>query len=125
MKDLFLPETKFTPKVNLSVENCTFEIIGSSYSDNIYEKVYEKVIKWVEEEMPKIECDMNCVFSINILNSMSYKNIMQIMIQFVEYRKAGKNISITWYFEGDDEDNEELAEDLSGIFDIPFTIKSI
>jgi len=125
MKDLFLPETKFTPKVNLSVDNCTFEIIGPSYADNIYEKVYVKIIKWVEEQMPKIECDINCIFSISILNSMSYKNIMQIMIQFVEYRKTGKNISITWFFEGDDEDNEELAEDLSEIFDIPFIIKAI
>ena len=125
MENFFLAETKYTPKVNLSRENCIFEIIGPSYADNISEKVYNNVIKWVDEEMPKIDCEINCKFSINILNSMTYKNIMQIMIKFVEYRKAGKDISITWFFEGDDEDNEELAEDLSEIFDIPFTIKAI
>ena len=125
MESLFIQETKFTPKVNLSVENCSFEIIGPSYDDNISEKIYDDVIKWVEDEMPKIDCELNCIFSISILNSMTYKNIMQIMIKFVEYRKTGKNITITWYFEGDDEDNEELAEDLSQIFDVPFMIKAI
>ena len=125
MENFFLAETKYTPKVNLSIENCTFEIIGPSYADNISEKVYNDVIKWVDEEMPKIDCKINCIFSINILNSMTYKNIMQLMIKFVEYRKNGKDILITWYFEGDDEDNEELAEDLSEIFDIPFTIKAL
>lgn len=125
MENLFLPKTKNTPKVDLSVENCTFEIIGPSYADNIFEKIYSKVLKWVKDEMPKIDCEINCIFSISILNSLSYKNILQIMIKFVEYKKAGMKISITWLFEGDDEDNEELAEDLSEMFDIPFSIKAI
>ncbi len=125
MEEVFIPETKNTPKVHLSVENCQFEIIGPSFSDNIYEEIYEKILNWTENEMPKIDCEINCIFNISILNSLSYKNIMQLLIQFTEYHKKGKKISVTWYFEGDDEDNEELAEDLSGIFDIPFTIKAV
>ena len=125
MNDLYFPETKNTPKVNLSVENCQFEISGPSFSDNIHEKIYEKVLNWTENEMPKINNKINCIFNISILNSLSYKNIMQILIHFTEYHKKGKEISITWYFEGDDEDNEELAEDLSQIFDIPFKIIAV
>jgi len=125
MEEIFIHETKNTPKVNLSVENCQFEISGPSFSDNIYQEIYEKVLNWTENEMPKIDCKINCIFNISILNSLSYKNILQILILFTEYQKKGKEISITWYFEGDDEDNEELAEDLSQIFDIPFTIKAV
>jgi len=125
MNDLYFPETKNTPKVNLSVENCQFEISGPSFSDNIHEEIYEKVLNWTENEMPKINNKINCIFNISILNSLSYKNILQILILFTEYHKKGKDISITWYFEGDDEDNEELAEDLSQIFDIPFKIIAV
>ena len=125
MKDLFIPETKNTPEVNLSVENCIFTIKGPSFSDSVYDEIYTEVLEWIENEMPKIDCEIDCVFSINILNSMTYKNIMQMLIKFVEYHNAGKKISITWYYEGDDEDNEEIAEDLSQIFDIPFAIKAV
>lgn len=126
MESLFIPETGNTPKVNLSTENCLFEITGPSFSDNIFEKIYSKILNWIENEMPKIEdCEINCIFSISILNSISYKNILQILIKFTEYRSKGMNIKITWYFEGDDEDNEEMAKDLSQIFDIPFTIKAL
>ncbi len=125
MENLYIPKTKNTPEVNLSAEKCLFEIIGASYSDNIYEEVYENVLNWIENQMPKIDCEINCIFKISILNSMTYKNLMQILIKLADYHKAGKQITVTWYFEGDDEDNEEIAEDLSQIFDIPFTIKPI
>lgn len=123
MENLYISRTKNTPEINLSVGNCLFEIKGASYSDNIYEEIYSDVLKWVTNQMPKIDCEINCVFNINILNSLTHKYILQILIKFAEYHKAGKKISITWYFEGDDEENEEIAEDLSQIFDIPFTIK--
>jgi len=125
MENIFIPATKNTPEVNLSVENCRFEIKGPSYTDNIFEDIYSIILQWIDKEMPKINCELNCIFSINILNSISYKNIMQILIKFTEYRKSGQDIKITWYFEGDDEDNEELAQDLSLVFDIPFTIHAI
>ncbi len=125
MESLYIPGTKNTPQVNLSVKNCQFEIIGSSFSDTVFEEIYSKILNWIDDELPKLNCELNCVFSIDILNSMTYKNIMQILIKFTEFNRNGKNISVLWYFEGDDEDNEELAENLSHLFDIPFTIKAV
>lgn len=123
MENLVLAGSKNTPEVNLSVENCQFEIRGSSYSDRAFEQVYSKVLNWVELGVPKLKCELNCIFYIDIMNSISYKNIMQIMIKLVNFYKEGKKIKISWFFEGDDEDNEELAEDMSSLFDIPFIIK--
>lgn len=125
MGNLILERTKNKPEVNLSIENCLFEIKGSSYSDRSFEEVYSEVLNWIDDEMHKLECDLNCVFFIDIMNSISYKNIMQIMIKLVNYYKKGKKLKITWFFEGDDEDNEELAHDMSQLFDIPFDIKAI
>ena len=125
MKDLIIPRTKNTPDVKLSIENCQFEIRGSSYADRAFEDVYNKIFNWVDEEMSNLTCDLNCIFFIDIMNSISYKNIMQLMIKLLKFYKKGKNITITWYFEGDDEDNEELAQDMSTLFDIPFIIKAV
>ncbi len=125
MKELFIAGTDKTPEINLSVENCRFEIKGASFSDTVYEDIYKKVLDWIDNEMPSINCKINCIFFINLLNSITYKNLMQILIKLTEYHKSGKDISVTWYFEGDDEDNGELAENLSEVFDIPFTIKAV
>ena len=50
---------------------------------------------------------------------------MQVMIKLVNLYKTGKKITITWFFEGDDEDNEELAHDMSNLFDIPFIVNAV
>lgn len=125
MGNLVLYGSNNTPDVNLSIEDCHFEIRGSSYSDRVFESVYSKILTWIEEELPELDCELNCIFYIDIMNSISYKNIMQIMIKLVHLYKEGKNIKISWFFEGDDEDNEELAQDMSTLFDIPFIIKAI
>ncbi len=125
MDTIYMPAGEKTPEVKLSVSNCIFEIKGSSYSDTVFEDVYHTVLEWIDEEIPKLEGELNCIFTIDILNSTTYKNIMQMLIKFTEYEKQGKKIRVTWYFDGHDEDNEELAEDLSQVFDIPFTIKEL
>lgn len=125
MGKLHLKEKKNTPEVYLSIEECRFEIKGSSYSDRSYEEIYSKVLKWIDEELIKLECELNCQFFIDIMNSISYKNVMQVMIKLVNLYKTGKNITITWFFEGDDQDNEELAHDMSNLFDIPFIVNAV
>lgn len=125
MENLIITETKNTPEVNLSIKNCQFEIRGSSYSDSVFKDVYSKILFWIDERMPYLDCELNCIFFIDLMNSISYKNIMQIMIRLVSFYKEGKKITISWFFEGDDEDNEELAHDMSTLFDIPFIIKAI
>lgn len=125
MENLIITKTKNTPEVNLSIKNCQFEIRGSSYSDSVFKDVYSKILLWIDERMPYLDCEMNCIFFIDLMNSISYKNIMQIMIRLVSFYKEGKRITISWFFEGDDEDNEELAHDMSTLFDIPFIVKAI
>lgn len=125
MEKLHLKAKKNSPEVYLSIEECSFLIKGSSYSDRAYEDIYSKILKWIDEELINLDCELNCEFFIDIMNSISYKNVMQVMIKLVNFYKTGKNITITWFFEGDDEDNEELANDMSNLFDIPFKVNAV
>ena len=119
-----LEKTKNTPFVNLSITDCVFEITGDSYYEE-FTDIYDQILKWIEEEMPKLECEINCVFHFGVLNSISLKNVIIILLKLNHYYKTGKKISITWYYDKDDEDNEDNAEDLSILTEIPFKIVAV
>ena len=114
-------KTHNTPLVYLSVEDCVFEITGNSFSDQA-DEVFADIIKWIDNELPTLQCSLICNFYLNVFNSITYKNILSILQKIEELCKKGKEISVVWKYDSDDEDNLELAEDISELFDIPFEI---
>ncbi|MCD4663730.1 MAG: DUF1987 domain-containing protein [Bacteroidales bacterium] len=116
-----LKKTRNTPSVFLSIKDCIFEISGPSFADHITE-IYTPILQWIEEEIPQLNCDLDCHFHIDILNSVSYKNIIEIIMRLDHYAKTGKQIRVLWYYYEDDEDNCAVGKDLSELFDIPFKV---
>ncbi len=119
---MIIKETPGSPFVQLSVDDCIFEIKGNSFSENINE-VYEKVLTWIDEEIPKAECEINFTLRFNVLNSVTYKNILIMMTKFAEFQKQGKKINIIWYFDKDDEDSLAIGEDIEELFNLPVQFK--
>ena len=113
-----------TPEVKISVEDCIFEINGLSFSNDA-DNFYKPVLKYIEENFPKLECEINCKFNLTVFNSVTYKYVLSMMNKFMQYNKEGKKIRITWYYESEDEDNKESASDISSLFNIPFELKEI
>lgn len=116
-----LKRTRNTPSVFLSVTDCIFEIKGPSYAENITE-IYVQILEWVEEKIPQLSCELDCHFQIDVLNSVSYKNIIEIIMRLDHYAKTDKKIKVIWHYYEDDEDNFAVGKDLSDLFDIPFEI---
>jgi len=118
---LIIYKTNSTPYVKLSIEECIFEINGLSFSNDV-EGFYIPIIEWVEKEFPKLECELKCKFNLSVFNSVTYKYILSIMTKILHFNKAGKNIKVLWYYDVDDEDNKESAEDIAELFNIPFEL---
>ena len=116
-----IEKTRNTPAVTLSRSECIFEITGSSFAENITD-IYKTVLEWIEKEMPAIECELNCIFKFNVLNSVSYKNVIEIIMRLTHFVKTGKKINIHWFYHNDDEDNFAVGKDISELFDIPFDL---
>ncbi len=114
---MILEKTSDTPSINLSVEKCIFEISGNSFSDKLND-IYAKVVEWIDIEMPKIECSIKCKFNFYVYNSVTYKNILLMMSKFYELKEKGKDISIVWYYDEDDEDSLAIGKDINDLFDI-------
>ena len=114
-------KTDNTPFIYLSLEKCKFEIKGNSYSEQA-ESVFNEIIEWAVNELPKLKCKLVCVFDLSVINSVSYKNILTILKTVEDNIKSGKEISVDWYYDRDDEDNFDLANDVNELYDIPFNI---
>ena len=119
---MILEKTYNKPFVNLSIEDCIFEIKGSSFSKSVTER-FNDILKWIDQEIPKLEGELKCSFYFDVLNSISFRSIMEIFDKFSHYQETGKRFNVTWYYDTDDENNLENAEYLSEIFDIPMSIK--
>lgn len=119
---MIFEKTHNKPFVNLSIEDCIFEIKGSSFSKSVTER-YTDILKWMDKEIPKLKGELICSFYFDVINSISYRSIMEIFSKFSHYQEKGKRFNVTWYYDEDDEDNLENAEDLSDVFDIPISIK--
>lgn len=119
---MILEKTNNKPFVNLSIEDCIFEIRGSSFSKSVSER-YTEILKWIDLEIPKLDGELKCSFYFDVINSISLRYIMEIFSKFSKYQEKGKKFNVTWHYDIDDEDNFENAESLSEIFDLPMTIK--
>ena len=114
--------TKSTPYVNISVKDCKFEIKGLSYA-NDSDIFFKPILEYINTEFNNLKCSLNCEFYLTVFNSVTYKYLLNMMTKFMMLNKIGKDIRITWYYDKDDEDNLESAEDISNLFNIPFELK--
>ncbi len=120
----FIQESSSTPLVKLSVEDCLFEIKGLSFSNDA-DSFYKPIIEWIEKEFPKLKCEITCEFYLTVFNSVTYKYVLNMITKFLKFNKEGKKIKVVWFYDSDDEDNRESAQDITELFNIPFEMKEL
>ena len=116
-----IKETTDAPYIYLSVTECKFEVIGNSYYIGM-EELYDKILKWIDDEIPNLNCEMNCVFHLSVISTSSLPKIFDILTQLDSFYEKGKKIKVTWICDKDDSDNLEIAEDVLDFTEMPFDI---
>jgi len=116
---MLLLAEKDKPYIHLSDTECDFEIKGNSYSVLI-DDTYNKVILWIEEHFPEIDCEINWKFQFEMVSSASLKGVIKIIETLDKFYTQGKKIGITWISPGGDTDIIELGEDMDELTSIPF-----
>ncbi len=118
---MYIPQTKDTPSVELSLSECKFKISGPSYYVGI-DTLYNKIYKWINKEIPNLECELNIEFYFTIISSASLKNIIDILHKLNYFYITGKKLKITWTCDQGDTDIIDTANDFSDLTEIPFTV---
>ena len=121
MKVIDIKPDKSTPLVYMDAENNQVMIEGRSYMENP-QVFYEPIILWMREFLSVIDKESTLTLKIDYLNTSSTKMIMDILDLWEKYFKDGKKLSITWFYDPDNDFGLETGEEYKEDYTIPFNL---
>ena len=130
MEKVFIKATTNTPKVVLDPDKMIFEISGESRPQNA-SKFYIPILQWLDElgNIITKQKDDTALFEFNFrfeyFNSLSAKYILDICKKLSRHSSGGKNISVKWHYEEDDDDMHEVGQEMSRISKLVFEFVEI
>jgi uncharacterized protein YxeA len=119
MKKLSIEAQDNTPSVVLDKENSLLEIRGYSFPDDAY-AFYAQIIDWFKEYVK--DPNTNTKVDFKYVNSTSSKYINDILKKLDGINEAGKNTTVDWLFDTDDEDIQQLGITLKEFHKLPINV---
>ncbi len=117
MEKLEIKATKYTPEILFDCEKNRLSIRGKSYPENTAE-FYAPVFDWLEAYLGQLTDQKARVdMEIHYLNSSSSKVLLDFFDLMEDATEEGKQISINWIYEEDDEDSREFGREFQEDFD--------
>ena len=117
MEKLEIKATKYTPEILFDFESNQLSIRGKSYPENTAE-FYAPVFDWLEAYLGQLKDQEASVdMEIHYLNSSSSKVLLDFFDLMEDATEEGKQISINWIYEEDDEDSQEFGREFQEDFD--------
>lgn len=123
MDTLRIEQTKSTPLVAFDSGTNTLQIEGQSYPENAF-KFFEPLFLWLDRRLASLE---GVTFSIYIhmpyINTSSSKCVMMLLEKLEQAYLSGKQVSICWHYDADNEMALECAEEFKEDLTLPFEIR--
>jgi len=126
MKNLQIPKTKTTPEIFFNCSANELSIKGESFPENTSE-YYAPVFDWLEKYLENIT-DQEVVVNVELIyfNSSSSKVLMDLFDMLEESVQNGKQISVNWRYDEDNEMAAEYGEDfMEDLEHLPFHLVEI
>jgi len=124
MENIVIEGTSKTPQVEFDAGNGSLLIKGRSIPENSIE-FYKPLIDWIGGYALNGGSDTVVNVQLEYFNTSSSKCILDVFKRLEEIKKAGKNVTVKWHYEIDDEDMFEAGEDYQAIIDLPFEMIEI
>ena len=118
MKNLRMAATERTPEIDFDFAGGEFSLRGTSYAENsaqFFQPALDSLAKYLSEPDPAV----SFTFELTYVNSASAQLVWRLFDLLDEAAGKGHRVSITWIYDEDDENMEELgtmfAEDLENV----------
>lgn len=113
-----------TPHILLQPDGM-LEISGKSIPENSAE-FYQPVYEWLDNYAKDPKEKTNLKVELEYFNTSSSKCLLDIFRRLEALNKSGKSeVTVTWFYEEDDEDMMEAGDDYQTIVKLPFRITKI
>lgn len=130
MNQLFIEQTKNSPRLLFDPIENKFEIMGESRPENV-RSFYEPILHWVNDfhdfiaASKKIPSQLNIKIRLGYFNSSSAKFIFDLLHKFHQFESLGTKPTVLWLYEDGDDDMKQAGLDLSEMLDFPFQYETV
>jgi len=123
MEKIEIEPTATTPKVSFRPEEGYFEISGKSLPENSFE-FYKPLLDFIEAYTESPVGSTSLVFRLQYFNTSSTSHFLRMIKKFEKIHTDGKNASVRWFYDQDDDDMKEAGEDFKVLSKLPIEIIS-
>ena len=120
-KSFFFAGTEDKPKINFDPRNNIFEITGNSFPEES-PKFYIPLISWVTEYSDFANPETHVVCKFEYFNSLSAKLLDELFFELQKITKKGKKVSVSWFYQPDDNFILEKGQEYKNVLEIPFNL---
>ena len=121
MENLVIEATKSTPIVNLDANSNILKMEGESYPENVT-AFYNPIFEWIENYINQLNASATIDLKLSYLNTSSSKAFMKLLDMFEEASQQGKNITINWHYDAENEMAKECGEEFKEDLELPFNL---
>ncbi len=119
--DFELRQTSSTPLVLADQEQGRITMAGDSYPENPFE-FFQPIIDWIENYLSQDTRPLHLELALVYLNTSSIRAMMDIFDRMEEAFQHGREVSVHWTFDPENERVGELADEFKEDCTFPFII---
>jgi hypothetical protein len=122
MTDLHIEATQSTPGVTAEWDNGNLSMRGDSYPENSF-KFFVPIIEWIKRYLADSAEPLHLDLRLLYLNTSSVKGMMDVFDLLEQAHDGGRKVSVTWYYDSENERVAELANEFKEDCSFSFEIK--
>ena len=124
MEKIFIEPTRVTPLINFDPAEGILEIKGRSSPENSIQ-FYQSLMDALDDYALSGENALTANIAFEYFNTSSSKCLFDVFKKMAKIIENGKDLTINWFYEEDDEDMMEAGEDYSDLLDLQFNFLEI
>lgn len=121
METLYLEATKSTPEIYFDPATGVLSMSGESYPENSFE-FFRPILSWLSRFSAVHPGPLTLNTNLSYLNTGSTKCMMDILDLLEESYQNGKDVSVNWYYDEENQRAFETAEEFKEEVTVPFNI---
>ncbi len=121
MDNLSIEATKSTPSIFFDAKNNLLEMTGESYPENPV-AFYSPILEWLKSYLEQLKQPATLDMTLEYLNTSSSKTMMRILDIIEKAFKEGKEITINWHYDKENEAAQECGLEFKEDLELPFNI---
>lgn len=122
MDSIILPSSETSPAVHFDAALGRIELSGRSIPEDA-SAFYFPLLDWLERYSENPAPKTHFVFYLEYINSISQKMLIDIFLKAQKMVKSGKEVSIVWYYDEEDEEMYEEGSVFRNKLELPMEIK--